>query len=74
MNMKRYAVFAKKTQAAQKEGDYTIWHFLNDTDDADEAFYWYYHAKLRLLDVYDAVQIVESVYLQAKPIIENRED
>lgn len=73
MNMKRYAVFAKKTQAAQKEGDYTIWHFLNDTDDADEAFYWYYHAKHNN-DDYDDVQIVESVYLQAKPIIEARED
>jgi hypothetical protein len=69
MNMKRYAVFAKKTQKAQREGDYTIWHFLNDTNDANEAFYWYYHAKHNN-DDYDDVQIVESVYFEATKIIE----
>lgn len=67
MNMKRYAVFAKKTQNV--EGDHTIWYFLNDTDDANEAFYWYYHAKHNN-ENYDDVQIVESVYFEAKKIIE----
>lgn len=38
--MKRYAVFASKTPEAQKEGDYTIWHYLNSTDDAAEAIHW----------------------------------
>lgn len=67
MNMKRYAVFAKKTEKAQAEGDYTIWHFLNDTNDANEAFHWYIHAKEQV-DVYDDVQIVESIYMAAKKI------
>lgn len=63
MSMKQYAVFAKKTPKAQKEGDYTIWHFLNDTNDINEAHYWYQAALAN--EQYDDVQIVEAVFLVA---------
>lgn len=58
--MKKYAVFAKKTIETQKPEDYTIWHFLNDTDDMSEAYHWYLHAKDQP-ETYRAVQIVESI-------------
>lgn len=64
MNMKRYAVFAKKTQAVQRDGDYTIWHFLNDTNDANEALHWYMAAKDH--KDYDDVQIVQAIELKAE--------
>jgi hypothetical protein len=59
--MKRYAVFASKTKEAQKEGDYTIWHYLNSTNDAAEAIHWRQGA-LEHKD-YDMVVIVAPVQL-----------
>lgn len=60
--MKRYAVFAKKTEKAQAPGDYTIWHFLNDTDDIEEAHHWYLHARDQP-EVYRQVQVVQPTIL-----------
>lgn len=62
MSMKRFAVFAKKTQEAQQKGDYTIWHFLNDTDDLAEATHWFLSAKEH--KDYCDVELVQSSYLK----------
>lgn len=59
--MKRFAVFAKKSTEAQKEGDHTIWHFLNDTHDMAEAVHWRQSA-LEHKD-YDMVVIVAPVQI-----------
>ena len=62
--MKRYAVFATKTEAAQKEGDYTIWHYLNSTNSAPEAIHWRQGAIEH--DDYDQVVIVSPLELEIK--------
>lgn len=59
--MKRFAVFASKTPEAQKEGDYTIWHFLDSTNSAAEAIHWR-HAAIEHKD-YDQVVMVAPVQL-----------
>jgi hypothetical protein len=59
--MKRYAVFASKTKEVQPAGDYTIWHYLNSTNDAAEAIHWRQGA-LEHKD-YDQVVIVAPVQL-----------
>ena len=69
MSMKAYAVFAKKTEAAQKEGDYTIWHFLNDTDDLVEATHWYLVAKNH--NDYDDVQLVQASNIKVQAVLKN---
>ncbi|MDL2235463.1 hypothetical protein LJC07_04815 [Christensenellaceae bacterium OttesenSCG-928-L17] len=60
--MKKYAVFAKKTEEYQKDDDYTIWHFLNDTDDLGEAYSWKKAAEVQK-EKYTDVQIVKRVYV-----------
>jgi len=59
--MKRYAVFASKTKEAQKEGDYTIWNFLDSTESAAEAIHWRCAAEENT--DYDMVVIVAPVQL-----------
>jgi len=63
--MKRYAVFAKKLEN-RKDEQYVIWHFLNDTDDIEEAFTWH-HAAMNNKD-YGECQIVERIYLEVTKI------
>lgn len=53
-NIRRYAVFATKTATAQKEGDYTIWHYLNSTTKMAEAIHW----KLAAEDNKDYDQVI----------------
>ena len=62
--MKRYAVFAQKSKEAQKEGDYTVWHYLNSTNDLFEAIHWRQGA-LEHAD-YDMVVIVAPVQIDAE--------
>ena len=62
--MKRYAVFAQKSKEAQKEGDYTVWHYLNATNDLFEAIHWRQGA-LEHKD-YDMVVIVSPVSIDAE--------
>lgn len=62
--MHRYAVFAQKTKEAQKEGDYTVWHYLNGTNDLFEAIHWRQSA-LEHKD-YDMVVIVSPVQIDAE--------
>lgn len=62
--MKRYAVFAQKTKEAQKEGDYTVWHYLNSTNDLFEAIHWRQGA-LEHKD-YDMVVIVSPISVNAE--------
>lgn len=63
--MKRYAVFAKKTQSFQPKDDFTIWWFLNDTNDLAEAFLWHMTAKNQT-DKYTDVQVVKSIELKVE--------
>lgn len=62
--MKRYAVFAQKSKEAQKEGDYTVWHYLNSTNDLFEAIHWRQGA-LEHKD-YDMVVVVSPVSISAE--------
>lgn len=62
--MKRYAVFAQKSKEAQKEGDYTVWHYLNSTNDLFEAIHWRQGA-LEHKD-YDMVVIVSPISVSAE--------
>lgn len=62
--MKRYAVFAQKSKEAQKEGDYTVWHYLNSTNDLFEAIHWRQGA-LEHAD-YDMVVIVSPISISAE--------
>ena len=62
-SMMKYAVFAKKVKNRDDE-KHVIWHFLNDTDDINEAFYWAYAAREN--KDYDAVQIVQSINLKVE--------
>lgn len=62
-SMFKFAVFAKKVKNRDDEKN-VIWHFLNDTDDINEAFYWAYAAREN--KDYDAVQIVQSINLEVK--------
>lgn len=65
--MKRYAVFAKKTEEFQPKDDFTIWWFLNDTNNREEAYHWYLTAKGQT-DKYREVQIVKSIELTTEEI------
>lgn len=66
--MKAYAVFAKKTEEFQAKGDYTIWHFLNDTDDIEEAVTWKRVAEDQT-DKYRKVIIVIPVITDIKVVV-----
>lgn len=63
--MKRYAVFAKKKENRADE-KLVIWHFLNDTDDQEEAFVWH-NSAMNNKD-YTEAQIVERIYLEVVKI------
>lgn len=63
--MKKYAVFAKRKKNPEYLAN-VIWHFLNDTNDFHEAFYWSMAARDN--DDYTDVQIVQSIEARVEAI------